>query len=451
MPVDFHYDPLTGPLSGPSFVDQTERGFNELGEVIDETADKADEAKSLAEAAQTTANQATVNAENAQTAANDATTTANGAAALAGEAKSESALALSKANQAIDDSSTAVGNASEALGKANQAITDSATAVSDAATAKNTSEQAENLAIAAGSRSSKALGKFTVDETELDLDELYHAADKIYATEEGAHFPSGLEAPIWLEVLVTDDGAGVTQNCWNDTANQQYTRCASVNLSDPESPVVTWTPWNSVAVPEVVKSVEVVVNPSGQPAGTYLVITMETEDGDTPVYINMSDLAGQVYSAGNAAVVISADHKISLKLSATPGGLSITTDGLTHTLSYGSTTTTLAFGETGIVGEATTLARSDHTHSLPDAPSSAPTITRGKKVFTTAAAAGSQVTVGSYKVGSKNLLIFYDNTLCEMGSDEQYTEVGTAGTASTTIAVQFDIPIGGLLTWVVIS
>ena len=63
----------------------------------------------------------------------------------------------------------------------------------------------------------------------------------------------------------------------------------------------------------VVKSGEVLTNPAGQPAGTYLVLTLANATNDK-VYINVSNLIEYVTSGsktGDMVVVnVSADHKV---------------------------------------------------------------------------------------------------------------------------------------------
>ena len=79
-------------------------------------------------------------------------------------------------------------------------------------------------------------------------------------------------------------------------------------------------------MPQTVKNVEVEVDPEGQSAGTYLIITFDTETGDLAVYINLTQLL-PVYTAGNNGIVISSDYQVSLKL-AENSGLEITGNGL---------------------------------------------------------------------------------------------------------------------------
>jgi hypothetical protein len=183
---------------------------------------------------------------------------------------------------------------------------------------------------AASDTANAAMGVFALDNSLRDADQAYAETEKSYLTNAGValnednepsaniNFPLELTPPFWFEVFISEDGARATQTAWDDTAGHIFTRVGAVNASDPENPVVTWTPWNSVAVPQTVKNVEVEEDPEGQPEGTYLVITFDTESGDLPVYINLAQLL-PVYTEGNSAVEISADYKVSLKLAENSG------------------------------------------------------------------------------------------------------------------------------------
>ena len=72
-----------------------------------------------------------------------------------------------------------------------------------------------------------------------------------------------------------------------------------------------------------VKSGEVVDNPTGQPAGKYIKLTLQNQD--EPIYINVADLV-DAYTAGNG-ITISATNVVSAKVVAA-NGLSVDTDGV---------------------------------------------------------------------------------------------------------------------------
>lgn len=76
------------------------------------------------------------------------------------------------------------------------------------------------------------------------------------------------------------------------------------------------------------KTAEVVVNPSGQPAGTYLHFVFATQSGtDSEMYINVTTLV-DTYTAGNGLQLNATDnHKFELKLAATGNMASIDANG----------------------------------------------------------------------------------------------------------------------------
>ncbi len=118
-----------------------------------------------------------------------------------------------------------------------------------------------------------------------------------------------------------------------------YTRTATINNSDPENPVVTWSPWQSVATPNNLESVDVQVDPPGQPSGTYLVFVYSTTSGTDTLYVNLSQLM-PVYTSGNGAIDISTDYRVSLRIDPSSMGASVSDSGLkitgqTGTVIYG--------------------------------------------------------------------------------------------------------------------
>lgn len=80
-----------------------------------------------------------------------------------------------------------------------------------------------------------------------------------------------------------------------------------------------------------VKSGEIVDNPTGQPAGKYIKLTLQNQD--EPIYINVADLV-DAYTAGNG-ITISATNVVSAKVVAA-NGLSVDTDGIAMALASGT-------------------------------------------------------------------------------------------------------------------
>jgi hypothetical protein len=298
MAIDFRYFPgAPDPISGPELVEQTERAFNELGTHIENVDILAQQALSLADNALSTANEALLAAQNAQSGADAATETANTALQTAQTAIADAATAVARANAAFDQAAISDTTANSALTTAQMAIDTANNALTQATTAEQDAQQALTIAMGASATAEKAMGIFTVDSEVKDANEAFYGAEKSYLTNAdpenpNLNFPSQLTVPLWFEVFISEDGSSVTQTAWDNTASHVFTRCGTVNASDPENPVVTWTPWNSVAMPETVKNVEVEVDPESQPEGTYLVVTFDTESGDEVVYIDLSQVMG---------------------------------------------------------------------------------------------------------------------------------------------------------------
>lgn len=82
----------------------------------------------------------------------------------------------------------------------------------------------------------------------------------------------------------------------------------------------------SLPAAQFLKDAKVVVNPAGQPAGTYLELTFETANGDEVVYIDVSDLIDE-YTPADASINIT-DYKIGAVVDAA-SGLSIGAFGIT--------------------------------------------------------------------------------------------------------------------------
>lgn len=76
-----------------------------------------------------------------------------------------------------------------------------------------------------------------------------------------------------------------------------------------------------------VKSGEIVDNPTGQPAGKYIKLTLQNQD--EPIYINVADLV-DAYTAGNG-ITISATNEVSAKVVA-ENGLSVGASGIAMAL-----------------------------------------------------------------------------------------------------------------------
>jgi hypothetical protein len=254
---------------------------------------------------------------------------ADAAAALAQAAKNQAESVSGVAFDALADANTAQQRADLAYDRADAAYD---MAESAAQTAENIQSEFSGIQSSigiVGNTATRALGQFITQPEAIDLNESYWAPDKLFLTnDESTGVPADLTFPVYLEVMTDDGLSSVTQNVWDTTGNRVYTRCAAMNLSDMDNPIITWSPWNSVAVPQVVKDVTVEVDPADQEPGKYLVITFETENGEEPVYISI-DAFGGAYTAGNNGISVSSNNQIGLILdSANTNGLEIGENGL---------------------------------------------------------------------------------------------------------------------------
>lgn len=335
MPIDFRYVPVSPePISGISFIDQTERAINELGANIDASDELAQQAIDTANAANSTANAALQTAQGAEESAAEALAVANQAQTVAGEAVITANNAQAHANDAYDMAAIANSDASQALTIANTAQSTADAAQATATTADQNAATAISVADGAVELASNAMGVFTVTPDVEDANEHYKRAEKIFVTNiepttPNLNFPADMTFPAWLEVVINSDKSSVTQTCWDDSLTSKiYTRTANINNSDPDNPVVDWAPWQTVATPNNLKSVETVVDPDGQPPGTYLVFTYDTETGESKSYFSLTGNM-PVYTSGNGAVDITSDYRISVKLDpAADNGATISSEGL---------------------------------------------------------------------------------------------------------------------------
>ena len=128
MDFKFSYLPLTGPLSGKSFEDQTARAINEVGQFAADAKDLSDEALARAKAAASDAgkaldkaNEASSTANRALESATDAGQTADDAVRAAQQAQATADNALTRAEEGVSQATQALATASTAIDKADQA------------------------------------------------------------------------------------------------------------------------------------------------------------------------------------------------------------------------------------------------------------------------------------------------------------------------------------------
>jgi hypothetical protein len=333
--------------------------------------------------------------------------------AIASLIASGASPAMSKANEAYD-----LATQGKSLAEGAQASADGAQGMADAAQtaadeAQDAADSAQGTASDALGLAKNALGRYEPLTCEpdaiLDANDFYQEAQKFYVVapaESVVNFPEDLSVPLYFEVLTNGDAQTVTSVCqktWDAEDSRIHTRFATVNLSEPDNPLVTWGPWNTVSVPRLLKASGIVDDPAGQPAGKYLTLTFDTGEEDETVYISIDSLV-DAYTSGNSAIEVTSDNKISLKVDpASP--LSVGPNGLT-------------------IGSAIEILR-------------------GRTMLTNYVA-NTPITVPQYAMGANKLEIYINNTLQEMGANEQYVEL-----TETSIALNDDYA-NDLLSWKII-
>lgn len=75
-----------------------------------------------------------------------------------------------------------------------------------------------------------------------------------------------------------------------------------INLTGKAGAVIASVDATSFIKDGMLESAELVVNPEGQDAGTYLVLTFNTDSGSEPIYVDVSSLI-DVYTAGNGITI----------------------------------------------------------------------------------------------------------------------------------------------------
>lgn len=145
----FQYTPLTGPLPGLNFEQQTEDAINDIGnmsygsyEIANQALTTADQAYNAAQSAIEIANHAETTAQNAQTTANNAATAAANAQTTADNAATAAAAAQTTADNAVTAAAAAQTTADNAQTAADNAQTSADSAANAATAAQTTANQA---------------------------------------------------------------------------------------------------------------------------------------------------------------------------------------------------------------------------------------------------------------------------------------------------------------------
>lgn len=167
-------------------------------------------------------------------------------------------------------------------------------------------------------------------ETEIAAVAKSGAAEDVSVADEGGYFTSGNVEGALAELAQASAGGVASKTVWfqDESAGQSdyakvYKLYQGANAPDAQTDPAALVGTINIPKDLVVQSGSVVVNPSGQPAGTYIELVIQNQD--EPLYINVADLVDD-YSAAQGAtqvqLAISATNEISATLVA--GGVGAT-------------------------------------------------------------------------------------------------------------------------------
>lgn len=243
----FQYTPLTGPLPGLSFEQQTEDTINDIGnmsygsyEIATQALTTANQAYNAAQSAIEIANHAETTAQNAQTTANNAATAAAGAQETADNA----ATAAANAQTTADNAATA---AADAQTTADNAQASANTAIEKATDAQTTADNAQNDATSALEKLNRI--EPIVDELRY-YDDIPDAFDFNTKTEFAREYIQSTEctnAPVpskgWLDVDDDFDDTIIRHKFIADVDGACYVRFGTIVPDSSPIEVSSWTDW----------------------------------------------------------------------------------------------------------------------------------------------------------------------------------------------------------------
>lgn len=243
----FQYTPLTGPLPGLSFEQQTEDAINDIGnmsygsyEIATQALTTANQAYNAAQSAIEIANHAETTAQNAQTTANNAAT----AAANAQTAADNAATAAANAQTTADNAATAAANAQET---ADNAQASANTAIATATTAQTTADNAQNDATSALNRLDsltpvvEELRYYDNIDTAVDLNDKTEFARELLEASNNTNAPETGSG--WLDVDDDFNETYIRQKFMGQASGKTYVRFGTiVPDSDPVN-VSKWSNW----------------------------------------------------------------------------------------------------------------------------------------------------------------------------------------------------------------
>lgn len=242
----FQYTPLTGPLPGLSFEQQTEDAINDIGnmsygsyEIATQALTTANQAYNAAQSAIEIANHAETTAQNAQTTANNAAT----AAANAQTAADNAATAAANAQTTADNAATAAANAQET---ADNAQASANTAIATATTAQTTADNAQNDATSALNRLDsltpvvEELRYYDNIDTAVDLNDKTEFARELLEASNNTNAPETGSG--WLDVDDDFNETYIRQKFMGQASGKTYVRFGTIV---PDSDPVTVSEWSN--------------------------------------------------------------------------------------------------------------------------------------------------------------------------------------------------------------
>jgi hypothetical protein len=392
------------------------RHYERIMQLAEEIASIRAECQENTETTVTKAAEAAASAEAAADSEEVATTKADEASDSATSAASSSATAQTAATTATLQAGIATSAATSATASETTATAKAGEAATSAASALNSLQQAASAASAAAASETTATTK--AGEAADSAEEALDALAEIQATI-GDVIDSSIDAND--KVLSSNNG--------KLKANLSFTH-------DPATGILQLLGLNDEVIDEVdlgidqfVESVDLVTNPQGQPAGTYLKIVFITTSGESPQFVEIGKIAKE-YISGNAAIDISTDHKVSLKVDAN-SNLAITANGLSIKAGF----------------KLMTDAQSTKLDGLPSVVA-AQDIKAGRIPTTSDIPAMTSITLPeSFVVGKNQLFLVYENCICEIGQDAQYLENGSTGQPSNSFELQFTVKKDSIFTY----
>ena len=242
----FQYTPLTGPLPGLSFEQQTEDAINDIGnmsygsyEIATQALTTANQAYNAAQSAIEIANHAETTAQNAQTTANNAATAAAGAQKTADNAAKAAADAQKTADNAAKAAAKAQENADNAQSSAN-------TAIATATDAQTTADNAQNDATSALNRLDsltpvvEELRYYDNIDTAVDLNDKTEFARELLEASNNTNAPETGSG--WLDVDDDFNETYIRQKFMGQASGKTYVRFGTIV---PDSDPVTVSEWSN--------------------------------------------------------------------------------------------------------------------------------------------------------------------------------------------------------------